>query len=196
MKKIDLSSWVCLFGAFLLLSVPLRWILAWLTAAIVHEGFHILAVRAFQGKIFRIRVGITGAVIEVCPMAPGKELVCALAGPVGGLLLLPLARILPTIALCGLFQSLWNLLPIYPMDGGRALRCLLCMGLGDRRSEQLGNAIGNLVLILLLLLSIYGAFRRGLGLLPVVIAGMLIFRFFSRKTGALQSQYASFFPKG
>lgn len=196
MTKISTSRFTCLFAALLLLNLPLRWLLSWLAAAAIHESFHILAILAFRGRIFHIRIGITGAVMEVSPLSPGKELICALAGPMGGLLLLSLAGICPTIALCALVQSLWNLLPIYPMDGGRMLQCVLCMLFGHRRGAQIGNATGNLVRMLLLLLAIDGTLRRGLGLLPLIIAGMLIFRFFHEKLAYCNRNTPEFFEEG
>ena len=57
-------------------------------------------------------------------MTYGEECLCALAGPVGGFLLLSMCRIYPELAVWGMFQSIYNLLPVYPLDGGRAVRCI------------------------------------------------------------------------
>lgn len=37
---------------------------------------------------------------------------------------------------------IFNLLPVYPLDGGQILRCLLWFGVGPRRSLRIAAAVG------------------------------------------------------
>ncbi len=105
-----------------ILLLPINWVAAWLFAAVFHESCHYIVLRLYNVRVFSMRIGFSGAIIETEPMQPKQELLTALAGPFGGLVLLLLIRIFPRIAICALLQSLFNLLPIYPFDGGRALR--------------------------------------------------------------------------
>ena len=114
---------VILAAALLLL--PWGWVGAFLVAAAVHELGHILAVRIFGGKIVEMTLGLHGAQIRTTPMGPKFQLPAILAGPIFGLLPALLWEKCPRLAFCATLLSAWNMLPIYPLDGGRALRLLL-----------------------------------------------------------------------
>ena len=116
-------SWI--LGALLILVVPLNWLLAAATAAVFHELSHSAAILLLGGKIHGLKILPDGIRMETSPMAARQEILCSLAGPAGSLLLVLLGKHTPRIALCALVQGCYNLLPVYPLDGGRALRCLL-----------------------------------------------------------------------
>lgn len=116
---------VFFLGALWLLVLPPDWGMGALLAAGVHELCHLLAVLACGGQVLELSLGPGGARMETSPLPPGKEVLCALAGPVGSFSLILLAESFPQAALWGLIQGAYNLMPIYPLDGGRFCRCLL-----------------------------------------------------------------------
>jgi stage IV sporulation protein FB len=122
-----------IYLVLLLLILPLPWFLGALLAALVHELCHILAVFLCNGSVLSIQATYKGAEIEAAPMAQQKICLCALAGPAGSFLCLLVSEYFPEMALCGLVQGAYNLLPLYPLDGGRALRCIcpepVCIGM-------------------------------------------------------------------
>ena len=174
MLRIDPGVWI--LAALYVLIIPADWLLAAFLAAAVHEVCHLTAVGILGGTCRGIAIGCGGAVIDLAPMEPEKELLCALAGPMGSLLLLVLCHVFPQIAICGLVQGLYNLLPVYPLDGGRALRCfltLLRVSNGDRIEGVIRNGVLTLGFLVLVLL---------LGPVPgVLILGIPVFKWCARK---------------
>ena len=116
--------WIVL--ALMVLLFPLRFLAGVLLAAAVHELGHLWAIRLTGGRVRRIRLHGGGACIEASPMEPGKEIFCALAGPMTGALTVLAWRIFPELAMAGAVQTVFNLLPVYPLDGGRVARNICC----------------------------------------------------------------------
>lgn len=165
-----------IFLAFGILFIPLRWLIAWLVAAFVHELFHILALQIFGGRVKEIQIGMAGAVINADSLSCLRASFCALAGPLGGFLLLAFLRTAPRLALCGVIQSVYNLLPVYPLDGEKTLKGVAESFLPERAAKKMMTVTENTVLFLLVSISLYGAFALRLGLYPFVAVVMLIIK--------------------
>lgn len=111
--------------ALLVVFMPFRLILAWLIAAGVHELGHYIPLLIFRIRIIRFTLGFSGAAIHTESMLPWQEFISTLCGPIGGLLLLFASKWFPLVSACALVQSVFNLLPFYPLDGGRLTRLTL-----------------------------------------------------------------------
>ena len=122
---IQIHSGVLFISALLLLLLPLDWVAAAVTAAILHELMHIIALYAFNGRILKIQVQAGGCMIETDSLGEWSQFFSILAGPLGSFSLLLLRHCIPKIAIFGLFQGVYNLFPVMPLDGGRLLRLLL-----------------------------------------------------------------------
>ena len=158
-----LDPLACFWWALLILCLPIQWLWASAVAAALHETGHAMAVYLSGGRVRSIHIGITGASIYADCTSQGRAIFCSLAGPFASFLCLTLVRLWPLVALCGFVQGLYNLLPLYPMDGGRAL-------LGVLRSFCRKNPDGVFLrvqmcfAILLTAFGFFAAIRLGLGL--------------------------------
>ena len=170
------SAGFCIMLAFMLLTVPFRWLTAMILAAALHELAHLLAIRLLTGNRSVFRLFSSGARLQLPEMSCKKELLCALAGPMSGFALLGLARWAPRLALCGCVQSFYNLLPVYPMDGGRAIQCLLKMLCSPPKVLRISRYIAAICKAMILLTGLYGAFGLQLGLFPLIFTFLILIR--------------------
>lgn len=103
----------------MLLLIPFPLLISIIAATVIHEFFHILMMQLLQVPVFEIEMSIHSINIRTIPLEVGREILCAFAGPLGSFICIIFFRQFPLFALCGFIQGCYNLLPIYPMDGGR-----------------------------------------------------------------------------
>lgn len=164
----------CIVLALSLLILPIKWIFAWIIASVFHELCHYAALKISGCKVLRIQINLNGAIMETDLLSCTAEILCALAGPLGGLSLLLIAKWCPRIAICGCFQSLYNLIPIFPLDGGRAVTSLLNKFFPGTKGTRIKDILENCILSGFLLCGIYAAAVLELGILPLLFAVILI----------------------
>lgn len=179
---------------------------------LLHELGHVVAARRYGVKTPDITLWPFGGIanLERIPEKPSQELVVAIAGPavnvVIALVLLvvlsltltggdlkaedlakiedPRTSMLVKLAGANIFLVLFNLIPAFPMDGGRVLRALLAMRMGFARATALAASIGQGLAI-------------GLGLLGIftnpmlMIIGVFVFLAASGEAGQVQLKEAS-----
>jgi len=155
--------------ALCLLILPLRWATGAFLAVLVHEEAHLASVYLLGGQVFSINLRCHGAIMEASSMPPGKEALCALAGPAGSFLLVLLAEYFPEAAVCALVQGAYNLLPVYPLDGGRILRSLF--------PNAIYRALEAFFLVLLVGFSLWlSIYHAKLGILLLLIGSIPVIR--------------------
>ena len=175
-ERLRISGGMWLMLPAVLLCLPLPWVIAVFLAALVHECGHLLAIYWISGKKASMVISAFSARIPLPEMTCGAEFVCALAGPAAGLFLILLYRWIPRTAICALVQSLFNLLPVYPLDGGRALRCGLEMLIPPVLARKICDAVACVVRVLLAGISIYAAFFWDLGFFSLLVMAVMLFR--------------------
>ena len=175
-NKFVLEPGFCISAVLVLYLLPLNWALAWFAASIIHELCHYFTMLILGINVHSIRITAAGAIMQTDAMTWICEIIAALAGPAGAMCLLFVTRFYPEAALCALLQSAYNLLPVYPLDGGRALRCFALHYLGTQRGMGLCDFVKYATLLLLLLFASVLTFCYSFGILPLFIVIMIFVR--------------------
>ncbi|WP_374576259.1 site-2 protease family protein [Phenylobacterium sp.] len=153
---------------------------------VLHELAHTLVGRAFGMSVDRITLFLFGGVAELHeePKAPRAELLMALAGPalsvvlgfvfalIAGLLQAAgaareLAGALAYLATLNWVLAGFNMIPAFPMDGGRVMRAIVWMATGKaERATRISASIGMGFALILMIggaaLALFGGVASGL----------------------------------
>jgi len=142
-----------------------------LLSIVFHEFSHSLVARQFGMPIRGITLFIFGGVAEMEeePPNPRAEFLMAIAGPLAsfaiagalwilhaaaaGLAPTPVLGVVQTLALINLTLAIFNLVPAFPLDGGRMLRAVLWHLKRNLRSatytsSQIGKSFGIVLMVL------------------------------------------------
>jgi Zn-dependent protease/CBS domain-containing protein len=148
----------------------IAWLLAIFTCVLAHEFAHCLVARRRGGIVHEIVLLPIGGVskMERLPESPADEFAVAIAGPAtsfgigigAGLLCLAVGQplvpvdlldgaVLHRLAWLNLALAAFNLLPAFPLDGGRVLRSLLERRLDLETATRRAARIGRMFAVLL-----------------------------------------------
>lgn len=183
------------------------YILLLFACVVAHEFGHITVAARFGGVTQDVVLLPIGGVARMTriPEKPVQELLVALAGPavnvvIFGVLLAAIGPqvlltqisgqgglpLISEIAVANLVLAVFNLLPAFPMDGGRALRALLALRLGREAATDIAARIGH---VLAIGLGAYGLF--GGNPLLVLVATFIYFGASSEASGTRLHSFAS-----
>lgn len=165
----------------------------------LHELGHSVQARAYGIAVPDITLYPIGGVarLQEIPAEPVKEFRIAIAGPLVNLVIVALLwlvgavadvpalrwpddlfdalrnptweHLLPYLAFANLSLFLFNLLPAFPMDGGRILRSLLAMRLDYRRATGIAVAVGQAMAFL------FGLYGFASGNYFLILVGIFVY---------------------
>ena len=168
-----LLAWVAfqsMSGGILAVASALLMVVAVFTCVVLHEYGHALAARQFGIGTRGITLLPIGGVanLEGIPRNPLQELWVAVAGPlVNVVIAFLLAVLFPSVLSGGAPQVvgnlfyinvalvLFNLVPAFPMDGGRIFRAIMAMWLPYEKATRLAATVGKIAAVALALLGIF-----------------------------------------
>lgn len=174
--QILLNPWACIMVAFSLLTVGWQWTLSWLISAFVHEMFHMVAILLVRGNISQVKISTKGMEMITQIDSFSGNLISSLAGPAGSALILLFSKSFPRLALCATVHLCFNLLPIYPLDGGRVIKLLLSKVLSASAVATVMMTVENAILILITATALVLCFACHLGALPMLALVMIVLR--------------------
>jgi Zn-dependent protease/CBS domain-containing protein len=144
---------------------------------LLHELGHVFAARYYGVKTRDVTLWPFGGIASMkrMPEKPSQELVVAVAGPAVNVIIIAVLALWlgprlgtgalaeldsPTLSMAA--KVLWanvvlvafNLIPAFPMDGGRVLRALLAMRMGNARATELAARIGQAFAVIFGILGI------------------------------------------
>lgn len=176
----------------------LYWLLAIITSLLVfvsvliHELAHSLVALKQGEKVRSITLFILGGVAQITeePKKPMREFFMALVGPLSSLILAlfflllsfilsgvsePLMASASYLALINTALAIFNMLPGFPMDGGRVLRSLIWKATGNlRKATRVASRTGQGFAFFFIFIGILQIFRANFSGLWLILIGWFL----------------------
>jgi Zn-dependent protease/CBS domain-containing protein len=156
---------------------------------LLHELGHVFAARRYGIATRDVTLWFFGGIasLERIPERPGEEFVIAVAGPLVNVIIAaalilflgarldpedlgrlqdPAVSMVAKLAAANVFLVLFNLIPAFPMDGGRVLRAILATRMSHARATQWAATIGQAFAVAF---GIFGIFTGNVTLMVIAV---------------------------
>jgi len=165
---VELSIWFFI----LFLWLPFTFVISIFVSVLIHELSHAFVARRLGWNVYKIEVGLFTGSASVDTNIPERDSIPVVAaGPISnlilGILCIPLylvfgetspifGHFINDLFIVNIFMFVFNILPIYPMDGGRLLKDLLFLKMKSNRrlAKKIAGGISLCFSTLLLVYSI------------------------------------------
>lgn len=147
------------------------------SSVLAHEMTHSLVARSRGEEVRSITLFLFGGVAEIAeePGTPAKEFAIALVGPISSLIIAALffglwygmqginesiAAMARYLSFINAILALFNMLPGFPLDGGRVLRAIAWKVTGNlKRATRIASVTGQVIAFLLIFFGIWQILR-------------------------------------
>lgn len=190
--KIKLDLKIFIFMIIFILTSQIRVYGILMLFAFIHEVGHILAGIILGFKLSSIEIMPLGLKVSFnvesnnynnkilkANMLTIKKLIIAMAGPITNLLFVIIYLIFDIdflfiqreeIIYSNILIGAFNLIPIYPLDGGRIIKCLIHIFLGLKKAYKYTNLISNITIIVFsIVTSISILFYKNMAVVFIII---------------------------
>ena len=166
--QIKVNLQIFLFVAIFILTHQIEIYSCIMIFSLIHELGHMLA-----GAFLRLKpktlnfmpfgIKITFETYGYSNLVEMKKIFIAIAGPLTNLIICIIASLLhincvmkQNIIYSNLLIALFNLIPLYPLDGGRILKCIIRLKCKGIKTDIIINKISNTLIILMTAISSVG----------------------------------------
>lgn len=164
--------------------IEICFVLTMFLCVVLHEFGHALTAKRYGISTEDIILLPIGGVARLrnLPEKPIQELIIAIMGPVVNVVIAVLlfaylytsfgpsyfdlenlgnlnftnwSGFIPLLMISNIMLVMFNMIPAFPMDGGRVLRALLAMGIGRLKATKIASIIGQIICVILIIIGIY-----------------------------------------
>lgn len=162
--KIRIDLKIMIFLGLFFITKQIKIYLIIMGFALLHELAHIMVALILKYKLYEFEIMPIGFCAGLKPkiedynkkikksnMVEVKNIFIAIAGPLTNIIMAVIFINIGQniLAYSNLVVFFLNVVPVYPLDGGRILRSLLRIIIGKKKGDCFVNVVGNIVVIIL-----------------------------------------------
>lgn len=206
--NLKISKWLIpQFIIFFVLKLDIKFILCFFFIAL-HEISHLIVVKIMKIKTGELKLHCLGATLEIedyNSLSLREQIIICLAGPVFNILMSIIFFIifyflkynfLLIIVEVNLALGIFNIMPMYPLDGFKLLVSIFSLKLSYVNANKVSNVISYIVNIIFIIISILLLVYRNIsGIFIIAICFFSIFKTFKDKKNIMYRVMESLFKK-
>ena len=206
--NLKISKWLIpQFIIFFILGLDIKFIVCFFFIAL-HEISHLIVVKIMNIRTGDFRLHCLGATLEIKDydsLSLKEQIVICLAGPVFNILMSIIFFIifyffrndfLLMIMEVNLALAVFNIMPMYPLDGFKLLVSIFSLKLSCIHANKVSNAISYIVNIIFIIISMLFLIHRNIsGIFIIIICCFSIFKTFKDRKNIMYTVMESLFKK-